>query len=607
MFENIKPFVGIVEDIFDPDNNGRARVRIFGVHTFDETLLPTESLPWSIPLMPVHNASTAGFGWSATGLMRGAHVIGFATDPAYQDTFIAFSWPGDSSLTGADTNPLTNGQVVTAIERQLYNSIKDVKVKEDTGEEQPLPPEPEEGYDPEKWMEVARKEIGVKEYSGKLNNNPRIIEYHKTTSLGASSDEVSWCASFVGWVLIQSGFQSTKSALARSYLKWGYPLSEPRHGAVVVFRRGNNPTFGHVGFVDKFDAQYIYCLGGNQSNQVKVSRYKRNTVLGYRWPTPKTTVAAKPTEQNGTWSEPIPDRTPVEMPAPAPSGEPADQFMSRSVPEPAAGGTMYPMNSVFTSRSGHIMEVDDTPNGERIHYMHMSGSYFQYLPDGDVVQKSVKDAYHITQFNWKGFVGGDYNQTVVGTTVCRFGGEVYHVHQGNYSNVTNGTALLKSTGVIEIQTADLVRLLGQAVEIAQKLRVPVIEADTIRCNNLSVANTIDGNAKYADSAGRAPTRGGASPASPEPVPEIVIEPSLEDNGGNFGGESGAKNARAAKTSNTSTTKPQTTQSASEGIQFPSFKTLPSAQEYTDVVVLHRPTGSRPSLVVSDGEKWEKLS
>lgn len=45
-------------------------------------------------------------------------------------------------------------------------------------------------------LKIAMKELGVRELAGS-KHNPRIIEYHKATSLKATQDEVSWCSSFV--------------------------------------------------------------------------------------------------------------------------------------------------------------------------------------------------------------------------------------------------------------------------------------------------------------------------------------------------------------------------------------------------------------------------
>lgn len=48
-------WVGVVEDRNDPLKKGRARVRVFGVHTPDTDVLPTEDLPWAIPIAPLNN------------------------------------------------------------------------------------------------------------------------------------------------------------------------------------------------------------------------------------------------------------------------------------------------------------------------------------------------------------------------------------------------------------------------------------------------------------------------------------------------------------------------------------------------------------------------
>ena len=48
-------FFGIVEDRQDPLNLGRIRVRIFGRHSDNKQLVPTESLPWAQILLPTNN------------------------------------------------------------------------------------------------------------------------------------------------------------------------------------------------------------------------------------------------------------------------------------------------------------------------------------------------------------------------------------------------------------------------------------------------------------------------------------------------------------------------------------------------------------------------
>ena len=68
---------GVVEDRNDPEKFGRYKVRILGYHTLDKSVLPTESLPWAIPMQPVTSAAISGVGSSPTGLVEGSAVIGF--------------------------------------------------------------------------------------------------------------------------------------------------------------------------------------------------------------------------------------------------------------------------------------------------------------------------------------------------------------------------------------------------------------------------------------------------------------------------------------------------------------------------------------------------
>ena len=142
------------------------------------------------------------------------------------------------------------------------------------------PPEP----DLPDWYQLALREMdsGVAEIGGG-EHNPRILEYHQTTTLAATDDETAWCSSFVNWCVSSSGLQGTRSAAARSWLNWGRPLDEPATGCIVVLKRGTKPWQGHVGFFSGMSGSHLLILGGNQSNEVNISSYHRNRLLGYRW------------------------------------------------------------------------------------------------------------------------------------------------------------------------------------------------------------------------------------------------------------------------------------------------------------------------------------
>lgn len=78
--DNFFIFMGVVEDRDDPMQIGRVRVRIFGIHPEDKELMPTEDLPWAIPIMPITSASKNGTGQTPVGVQSGTVVVGFFAD-----------------------------------------------------------------------------------------------------------------------------------------------------------------------------------------------------------------------------------------------------------------------------------------------------------------------------------------------------------------------------------------------------------------------------------------------------------------------------------------------------------------------------------------------
>jgi len=77
---NFTWFIGVVEDRDDPVQLGRVRVRCYGYHTEDKGQIPTDQLPWAIPINPIQSASVSGVGLSPTGLVEGSWVVGFFMD-----------------------------------------------------------------------------------------------------------------------------------------------------------------------------------------------------------------------------------------------------------------------------------------------------------------------------------------------------------------------------------------------------------------------------------------------------------------------------------------------------------------------------------------------
>jgi uncharacterized protein (TIGR02594 family) len=152
-----------------------------------------------------------------------------------------------------------------------------------------IPPEGEDFP----WMKYAmeEKKKGVRETPGS-GNEPEVIKYLRSTTnlsrAATSRDETPWCSAFVNWCLEQAGYERTKNALARSWLKWGQSIATPRRGCIVVFER--EKKFGHVGFYLEETETHIKVLGGNQQNpetkifEVSEKYYPKSEWLDYRIP-----------------------------------------------------------------------------------------------------------------------------------------------------------------------------------------------------------------------------------------------------------------------------------------------------------------------------------
>lgn len=141
-------------------------------------------------------------------------------------------------------------------------------------------------------LDIAVKELGITELAGTANN-PRIVEYLKATVYGKINpfDSVPWCAAFVSWCLDKAGMFSMKSTWARDYLKYpgeDIPLESLQPGDIVVFTRGK--VNGHVFFYLGRDSNWIYGIGGNQSDAVTVGKYAVSSFLGAKRPCPVSDI-----------------------------------------------------------------------------------------------------------------------------------------------------------------------------------------------------------------------------------------------------------------------------------------------------------------------------
>ena len=78
----------------------------------------------------------------------------------------------------------------------------------------------------------------------------------------------------------------------------------------------------------------------------------------------------------------------------------------------SAYAASYPKNHVFETESGHIKELDDTTDNERIHEYHKAGTFYEIDKDGNKSTRVVGDNYEVVAGSNYVNVKGDVNLTI---------------------------------------------------------------------------------------------------------------------------------------------------------------------------------------------------
>lgn len=140
-------------------------------------------------------------------------------------------------------------------------------------------------------FDLAMRFVGVKELPGTVSN-PLILAMLRLDANWPTDDEVPWCSAFPNFICWELRLPRSKNLGARSWLRVGRPISvdEAKPGFdVCILTRGEvqpGPEVlnanGHVGFFARVDSNFVWLLGGNQSDGVSVAAFNRERILGIR-------------------------------------------------------------------------------------------------------------------------------------------------------------------------------------------------------------------------------------------------------------------------------------------------------------------------------------
>jgi uncharacterized protein (TIGR02594 family) len=127
----------------------------------------------------------------------------------------------------------------------------------------------------------AIKLYGTYEKPGTADN-PEILAWANEIGQGKvyNHDSIPWCGVLVGVAAVRAGKAIPKTPLwALSWADFGTAVDRPMLGDVLTFKRDGG---GHVTLYVGEDEDAYHCLGGNQSDQVNITRIAKSRLYRAR-------------------------------------------------------------------------------------------------------------------------------------------------------------------------------------------------------------------------------------------------------------------------------------------------------------------------------------
>jgi len=502
-------WLGVVEDRLDPLKLGRCRVRILGYHIDNKAMMPTQDLPWAMPMQPIISAANSGKGHTPLGPLEGTWVIGFFADGAECQQPIMMGTMGGITQPNAvcdaaavNENNQSNAQTDDAGNVILDENGNSIPVTPESTDKtttpsnsitSDLPPLTQEQIqslmDSIAVRESSSVAGGVQNYNlqggaggkyyGKYqfgsaalvqngylkkpvgpNANVYNIDLNNSSNWNGTQD-VNSLQDFL------ANKNNAQEAVMFNNLKFNYGELK-RLGVIDAGSSSPDQVAGYLAAahlkgaggakqlsqgkdnVDGFGtgASEYYALGSQSAggagtkpvaaannSQTKSALNSgqqllkdaagalNNPKLGqpdpYADPNgvyPKCAYTKRAdTNKLATNNDDLKDTPKPEKDKTKISGiETANDASGSWNEPPSAFAARYPYNHVKETESGHVVEFDDTPNAERIHIYHKTGTYVEIDREGSVSYKVLGENYNIFARNNRIYTQGNMDVTVDG-------------------------------------------------------------------------------------------------------------------------------------------------------------------------------------------------
>lgn len=450
-------FVGVVEDRMDPLEQGRVRVRVYGMHPYQKTQgailgLPTSELPWMTILQSVNSASISGVGGPVTGLLEGTHVFGVWLDKYRVNGLVLGSYgsntktkpnfnEGFSDPTGQyprylgnDTNKLNRGGESgdDSTTNQIQNQNLQTGVNPEDIDLSDIPEDPNPDFTIEAmlrgdegnrlrvyWDTEGFPTIGIGHLI--MSSKTRDMDTINKTLSNQVKREVRGNPGSITMdeasALFQEDLKKMQNDIKRNsatgpvYAKVNRSRQMALENMAFQMGVGGLAKFGRM-----LDAMFI----GDWQKAFKEGRdsvwYSQTKGRASR----VTMVIL--TGNMESYGIPVSTAKNLSASAVSPTSNPEDPIVptdSRILfkQPPTSYKGLYPYVQTTETEGGHIQEFDNTPGQERYRIIHPTGTFEEIAPDGLRNRKTVGDNYDMMLADSNIYIGGDKKVNIGGNEI----------------------------------------------------------------------------------------------------------------------------------------------------------------------------------------------
>jgi hypothetical protein len=193
---------------------------------------------------------------------------------------------------------------------------------------------------------------------------------------------------------------------------------------------------------------------------------------------------------------------------------------------------LYPHYQTWDGESGHSIQLDDTPNRERVRIQHgKSKNFIEMHPNGDQVVKVFGENFDITIGKKNVYVSGACNIIVKGNCSMQVDGDFNQEVNGDYNLAVKGKMNVRGVKDISIQGDSDVEIganerfggslrfsSGQSLDLVSDLYI----SGSITCDSLTAESRVNaGMGVYAGPFGFTSSLGGLSLGIPTPATPVA--------------------------------------------------------------------------------------